>query len=131
MIDIIIKNQTKEYIGGTYFGQPYKINLNTQKDELSMLLDEESKEVINSLNEQAKENNMLLIKEGTIVRVCVEEGHDIFEYNLKIKSIEEECNDDNGNYCCVAFGVGITEEDEECAEELTHMVDSMNFCRII
>lgn len=131
MMNIIIKNKTDNYVSGTYFGQSYKINFQTKQDEFEVLTNEESQEVLNSLVEQSKENIMLLIKLGSIVRVQEEEGHVISEYDLKIESIEEELNDEEGTYFCTAYGSGVTEEDEELADDFTHMVTYMNLLKII
>lgn len=88
-------------------------------------------EVIEDFKSQKEDNQMLNLEIGSKVRVMIEEGHCLIEYDLKVDSIEEEGVDDEGNYYCEAFGIGITEEDEEMAEEYTHRIDSMCFGKII
>ena len=131
MENIIINSRERNYIQGLYHGQPYKVSLTDKKDILGMLSDREAVEVLEKLYLQEKHNPMLLVRPGSIVRISIEEGHMLFEYDLVIQNIEEEYVDDNGNYGCTAFGIGIREEDEELANEYTHMVDSTNLVSII
>lgn len=131
MRNIIIEKKSKEIIEGTYYGQLFKIDLTTKEDRKSVLTNEEVLEVIEDFKSQKEDNQMLNLEIGSKVRVMIEEGHCLVEYDLKVDSIEEEGVDDEGNYYCVAFGTGITEEDEEMAEDYTHRIDSMSFGKII
>lgn len=131
MRNIIIEKKSKEIIEGKYYGQAFQIDLALKKDCYHILTDDEVQEVIEDFKSQKEDNQMLSLEIGSKVRVMIEEGHCLIEYDLKVDSIEEEGVDDEGNYYCVAFGIGITEEDEEMAEEYTHRIDSMCFGKII
>lgn len=131
MRNIIIEKKSKEIIEGKYYGQSFQIDLALKKDCYHILTDDEVQEVIEDFKSQKEDNQMLSLEIGSKVRVMIEEGHCLIEYDLKVDSIEEEGVDDEGNYYCVAFGTGITEEDEEMAEDYTHRIDSMSFGKII
>lgn len=81
---------------------------------------------IKSIANNIKEG-MESIKIGNIVEVAIEEGHELFYYQLLVEGIEvyEEEKE------IVAYGVGINEEHEELAEEFTHRIDASNFVRIV
>lgn len=88
---------------------------------------------------------MAKIKEGSIVRLAIEEGHDIIEYCLCVDEIETNLHDALerciiGNHTIdrdqlhelelIAYGYGVENEDDEYANEYTHRIDAASFARI-
>lgn len=132
MKQVIFENKYNHGVKGLYHGQCFDIDFNLNKDLLNVLTDDEVEEVINAFNEEvAKQSSMLGIEIGSFIRVNIFEGGDIFEYELEVTSIDEQGYDDEGNYFCVAYGVGITKADEEMAEEFTHRIEPSNFALIL
>lgn len=69
------------------------------------------------------------VRVGDTVQVREEEGHVTTCYCLKITDIEVCELDEEGTI--VLFGEGVTEEDEEFAEEFTHRVDAENYDGVV
>lgn len=131
MKNIIIEKKSKK-ITGTYHGQCFEIELTSKNDNLGTLADEEVMEVLEYFeNEKKNEQSMLNVEIGTNIQVSIEEGHESIEYTLKVTSIDEEFVDDDGNYCCIAYGNGVSEEDESLAEEFTHRIEPSNFVKVL
>lgn len=132
MKEIVFESKHKEGVKGLYNGQPYHIDFNLNKDILGMLSSDEVKEVIDAFDKEiTNPSSMLGINIGSFVRVNIFEGGDIFQYELEVMSIDEQGFDDEGNYFCVAYGVGITKSDEELAEEFTHRIEQSNFTTVL
>ena len=74
---------------------------------------------------------MLSIEVGSEVVVSIEEGHCYDEYTLKVNCIDEEGIDDVGNYYCIAFGTGVSEDDKEMEEDYTCRIEPLNFVGVV
>lgn len=132
MKKIIFENKYETGIKGLYYGQPYNIDFNLKQDLLKVLTDDEVEEVLDIFyKEKYGFSSMIGIDIGTFVTVNLFEGGEIIEYNIEVRSIEEQGYDDEGNYYCIAYGVGVTEADEEMAEKYTHRLEPSNFASIL
>lgn len=132
MKNIIINFKSNRIIKGTYYGQPFSINLNTKEDDLGILANDEEKEVISFFEEKSLDkSSMIGLNIGSIVKVVPTEGGEFFQYELKVTSIEEQGSDEDGNYFCVAYGEGVTSVDKKLAEDFTSRIEPLNFGSII